>query len=758
MGLSINTNVMSLNAQRNLGQSQNALSKSMQRLSSGLRINSAKDDAAGLGISDRMTSQIRGLNQAVRNANDGISLSQTAEGALQETTNILQRMRELAVQSANDTNSSSDRQSLQAEVNQLKQEISRIAETTQFNGKNVLDGSLSNAQFQVGANANETISFSISSAQASALGNNSLETDNEYGIESATYSTTAVNIQGSSGAGTAGNAAANLTAAQAGAFTTQDVSITKTGDLNATTATIADGASAAGVKTAIDTAATGTGAPITSTATYNDHAVTTTLTAGTWTNDGSSSFTLEVNNVAFTVADGGAGTADQAGFEADLASAIGAWNTTNADTLGVKLSVANGNELTITSVQNDGTTNIGSNIELHDAAVTGTAAVTTTYAGANNATGSLTTGANATAFVQRGTATYSFDPADSVTSATSSGTALGVAANAEGLSALGNLDATGGNAVDQQQLTIVGPNGSSTADVQGNSTAAGIATAVNAESATTGVTAEARTVATLSNLSADGSVSFNLKGSNQAAISVNATVTSSDLSSLAQAINSEAGRTGISATLTGSGDSIELVQSDGANIEISDFEHGSAGTDVAGQTSVALTVQGNSGFRTQLTDGGANGALDSTVVGGEVTFNSNGDFNITSNIAATGAGGSIFSGAANTANVSALSSVDNVDITTVTGSADAIQTIDGAIAQIDEIRGDLGAIQNRFESTISNLSNVSENLSAARSRILDADIAQETSAMTKNNILQQAGVSILAQANQAPQLALSLLG
>ncbi len=109
MGLSINTNVMSLNAQRNLGQSQNALSKSMQRLSSGLRINSAKDDAAGLAISDRMTSQIRGLNQAARNANDGISLAQTAEGALQESTNILQRMRELAVQSANDTNSTSDR-------------------------------------------------------------------------------------------------------------------------------------------------------------------------------------------------------------------------------------------------------------------------------------------------------------------------------------------------------------------------------------------------------------------------------------------------------------------------------------------------------------------------------------------------------------------------------------------------------------------------------------------------------------------------
>ena len=127
MAISINTNVASLNAQRNLSASQTNLAKSMQRLSSGLRINSAKDDAAGLAISDRMTSQIRGLNQATRNANDGISLAQTAEGAMQESTNILQRMRELAVQSANDTNTASDRKSLQAEVSQLISELDRIA-------------------------------------------------------------------------------------------------------------------------------------------------------------------------------------------------------------------------------------------------------------------------------------------------------------------------------------------------------------------------------------------------------------------------------------------------------------------------------------------------------------------------------------------------------------------------------------------------------------------------------------------------------
>jgi len=171
MAITINTNVASLNAQRNLNSSSGDLNKSMQRLSSGLRINSAKDDAAGLAISDRMTSQITGLNQAVRNANDGISLAQTAEGALQESTNILQRMRELSVQSANDTNTQSDRDSMQAEVTQLQEELNRIAETTEFNGKNLLDGSLTGATFQVGANAgtNQTISFDIASAKTDQL-------------------------------------------------------------------------------------------------------------------------------------------------------------------------------------------------------------------------------------------------------------------------------------------------------------------------------------------------------------------------------------------------------------------------------------------------------------------------------------------------------------------------------------------------------------------------------------------------------------
>jgi flagellin len=510
MALTINTNVPSLNAQRNLGKSQNDLSRSMQRLSSGLRINSAKDDAAGLAISDRMTSQIRGLNQAARNSNDGISMAQTAEGALQETTNILQRMRELAIQSANDTNSASDRASLQAEVNQLQQEMTRIASSTSFNGRNVLDGSLNNAQFQVGANANETISFSIASAKAAELGN----------------------------------------------------------------------------------------------------------------------YTLESNN----------------------------------------------------------------------ATATGIEAATT--------------------------------PA---------------------------TDTTDGNNIGAQTLSIFGPESSAISEVpvDENDSAYDIALAINAKAVETGVNAEARTIATLSEIDTAGIVSFKLAGTNTdtgAEIPISALVELGDLTELAKSINDQAGNTGITATLSGDKTKITLTQADGYDIKISEYTHSDA--------TELMSVQGNEADPAdpaatpaivELTSGSTN----STVIGGTVSFYANGSYTVSSDIDDTA--GSLFETAADISNGSTLYSIDDVDISTIAGASDAIRAIDGAVGQIDRMRGDLGALQNRFESTISNLQNVSENLSAARSRILDADIAQETSAMTKNNILQQAGVAILSQANQTPQLALQLL-
>ena len=191
MPMTINTNINSLNAQRNLGGSQMSLATSMQRLSSGLRVNSAKDDAAGLAIAERMNTQVRGLNVAARNANDGISLAQTAEGALGKVGDMLQRMRELAVQSANATNSIADRAALDAEVQQLKAEIGRVATTTSFNGQKILDGTFTNKAFQVGANSGETITVaSVANVQTNALGVSTRASVNSAAISG--FATTAV--------------------------------------------------------------------------------------------------------------------------------------------------------------------------------------------------------------------------------------------------------------------------------------------------------------------------------------------------------------------------------------------------------------------------------------------------------------------------------------------------------------------------------------------------------------------------------------
>ncbi|MEJ6656993.1 MAG: flagellin domain-containing protein [Pseudomonas sp.] len=185
MALTVNSNIASLNAQRNLSGSTNALSTAMERLSSGSRINSAKDDAAGLQISNRLTSQINGLNVAVKNANDGISIAQTAEGAMQESTNILQRMRELALQSANGSNGAEDRAALQKEVVQLRDELTRIAETTAFGGQKLFDGNFTDVAFQVGSEVGETISFSLTNIDATTLTVGAIDISDVAGAEAA---------------------------------------------------------------------------------------------------------------------------------------------------------------------------------------------------------------------------------------------------------------------------------------------------------------------------------------------------------------------------------------------------------------------------------------------------------------------------------------------------------------------------------------------------------------------------------------------
>ncbi|WP_312594320.1 flagellin [Comamonas terrigena] len=227
MAMTINTNVVSINAQRNLGLSGNSLSTSMQRLSSGLRVNSAKDDAAGLAISERMSTQVRGLTVAARNANDGISLAQTAEGALGKVGDMLQRMRDLAVQSSNATNSSSDREALQSELSQLRSEVDRVAKTTTFNGAKLLDGSFTGGVFQVGANSGDNITVgALSNTKVTELGNS------VYGSGSTTAATAEALQTTLAGSGTV--AAADVTIGIQGADSTTVHTITIKADANMT--------------------------------------------------------------------------------------------------------------------------------------------------------------------------------------------------------------------------------------------------------------------------------------------------------------------------------------------------------------------------------------------------------------------------------------------------------------------------------------------------------------------------------------------
>ena len=497
----VNTNVSSLFAQSSLNRSQSSLATSLQRLSTGLRINSAKDDAAGLAISDRLTTQIRGINQAIRNANDGISISQVAEGALGETNNLLQRMRELSIQSANGSNSADDRTTLQSEVSQLTAEITRIADTTAFGGRKLFDGAFGQALFQVGANANETIGFTLTDTDATKLGVQRVDLDS----------------------GTANDGFGRATAA------------------NATTA---------------------------------------------------------------------------------LANSI------------------------------DG--------------------------------GTVTIVGKATVAVTIGAA----------------------------------------------------------------SSAREAAAAINAEEPNTGVSADARTVVRLDTLSAVGTASFTLSSDDGVTVnsaSVSGTVTDvNDLSSLANSINQSSGTTGIQAVINGTGTSIDLISESGDDILIEAFNHSGA----AGETLQVRSrdfANENTNETVALTQGGAN----STRAMGEVQLSSTNAFSATASVADMND--------AVTLESSALAAVSTINISTVAGSQSAIGIIDGALDLINTIRGELGAVQNRISSTISNLENISNNVSAARSRIQDADFAAETSELTRNQILQQAGTAMLAQANALPQNVLSLL-
>lgn len=378
----INTNIMSLDAQRNLNSSQGALQVALQRLSSGLRINTAKDDAAGLSISERMTAQIRGLDQAKRNANDGVSLAQTGEGALGQMGNLLQRIRELAVQSANGTNTATDRQSLNSEVGQLMSELDRFSTSTQFNGLTLLDGSLSSVNYQVGANANQVITATSSSFRTTAYGTNQELSANSITVAS----------------GASGSVPSAQMAAQAGGITING------GYGSGTTVPIAAGDSAATVAADIN-AQSQTG--VRATATTQCDATFSSGSSGTFSLNVKGTNTATAVNISFSVS---------ANNASGLASAISAFNNVSGQTgITAQLNAA-GSAVTLTAAD-------GSNIVLDAGTGTNTGNTVTFANTAGNAAGNVlgAIGASGSAVTIGGALTLDSDRSYSVVQGAGSG-------------------------------------------------------------------------------------------------------------------------------------------------------------------------------------------------------------------------------------------------------------------------------------------------------------------------------------------------
>ncbi|WP_108649699.1 flagellin N-terminal helical domain-containing protein [Dongshaea marina] len=653
----VNTNVMSINAQRQLGKSQMMQNQAMERLSSGLRINSAKDDAAGLAISTGMESQIRGLNQAARNANDGISMAQTAEGSMQEMTNILQRMRELAVQSANDTNSASNRASIQKEIDQLYAELDRIATVTQFNGVNLLDGSNSSTSLQIGANTGERLSFSIAAATTGAL-----------------------NLNAVSGIGELNGG--RIDTAGAAAVDNGDVTV------NGVAMSLTAGAAMSLHLAAFNDVKGLSG--VTATA-YN-------VLEGTGNQTGVTDGTFSINGTVLAAT----------GSMTELVDKI------NQEVGGVTAKVGAGDSLVLSN--DDGQSII------IDAGGAQIGLVNDTYAGylsltsQDNSAITITTNSVGT---NDDIQTFGFNR--------STGSDLVVGGTNSGV--ISAMAAASNHGITSSDGIVI--NGVKLGDVTGNS-AADKAFAINALSSQTDVTAAARTELDFSlNINtAQGASALTINGVGSITLSLATSLDS------AVAIINAAGIGGLVAEADATSGQVKLVSASGQDISIVSgslhFEDPS-GTGIVSEITYrgAITLTGVDGKDVTVYSTATSEALKDTSLAKLGLIDQGG------NETAVGTG---------------------LNVTSVANAENTIERIDDALVTISENRAELGAIQNRLTSTISNLENVSQNLSAANSRIRDADFASETSSLSKSQILQQAGISMLAQANASGQSVLSLLG
>ena len=707
----INTNLNALVSQESSRASNLKLSRSMERLSTGLRINSAKDDAAGLSISNRMTAQVRGIQMAIKNSNDAISMSQTAEGAYGQVGNILQRMRELSVQSASGTMSASDRSSMQLEVDQLVEEINHIADTTNFNNIKLLDGSAKNVVIQTGANQEDKIKMSFDSVRANHIGSD-------------------IQPSVTSMSGTSANREAlidgdlMINGVQVGASYADDDTLSsaqKAASAIAKVAAINRVSDASGViAKAAENVVSGTamtGADAQGTVVINGY---TTASIAT-TTDTALSRKLTVD--AINAISGATGVTAR---------------DTESDNGGVVLTAADGRNIDLTL---NGVT----------AASTGLAATGTTYVGSfhlyskdgssielnskEDVLTTSTTGANA-GITKAGLriGTYDGRSASTVTAmrntVTEAQSVGGQAGVLNGDTLVINGIAIGGAVQTDDVFSYQFSDATNTTSngSQRSASAIAIAAAINKQTERTGVTATAQ---------ANVLRGTSFTGSSSTAITLNGVsitlADTSDIQNVVDSFNEVSGQTGVVARVYGT--ALELRAEDGRNIAIA-ASAGSAANLGLGDVGVGTTSMVTFYSTVQLES--------------DEAFTVESGFEGVENFEKLGFRRGTFGGAVG-------DKVSEIDITTQQGASDALRALDAAINQVSAAQALSGALNNRLDVIVNNLSEGLQNMSASRSRILDTDYASETTELAKQQIIQQAATAMLAQANQQPQGVLALL-
>ena len=792
MSLRINYNLASSSAQRGLGTSQDLYSRMASRLSTGLRINQAADDTAGMAVSEKLKNQVRGLNQAQRNAQDSVSMLQTAEGALTETHGILARIRELAVQSANDTLTVSDRANLQAEADQLVAEVDRIASSTQFNGITLLNKnssvSLHNSglglTFQIGANSGNTLGVTLSAVRAQDLGD--VQTLNA--AHAVTGGAKTIDV----GSATAVNYNATVDTA----FDVRDAINAAGGDI---TASVKNGKLRLESSAAVSAVFANDGGDLQSTL-FATNATVNTVASSTSLEDlgVSASGTMTITATSGTIT--GATTLTNLGINSGdtlvlgLSKAAGTGGAAGTMTL-ADLGVTAGGTLTIAfadaGVSPTETRSIAVTYQTSDTLSVLASRIDTAVTEAAVLTASGNTGTDTLAVTVGGSAGSGAITLTGNTTAYSGGT-LTINAGTI-LTDLADSNSGSGSLISKLNLTTI--TGATTGTTSASSATVNTATFTESVTYTVGSEADLTAFAAGLQTAIQGagaigtSTAFDvtsatavINGSNQLAIDVSpssngvtiATITGSGTNALRTLFG--LGAAPASATATS-------AMNVAAQTETATVSYTTSDTLSTIATKIATAVTGIGQVGTSLIAGNAGtvasfnagtSMIDITGVDTDTTLTfSSGALRTALNLAAPDtatASGTTSSSAAIVQNAYRLSSSaltgvtsisssssGSIDISTQTAASAAISTLDSAINQVSTARANIGAIENRLDSTSRSLAVASENTAAANSRIADADIAQSMSEMVRAQILQQAGISVLAQANQAPSLVLQLL-